>query len=130
MCYFVMLMSSLLFYNVENSKSKEKPLNELVCPIFMCTLLLYHCYHSTLLLPYYHCVIRCVLSLFIETTNTRSLLLHVCFVGVPFWCVQCGCVLYFCLLLIITTPSNRGAGTIVHIVPLPETFTSWWCSLT
>ena len=28
MCYFIVLMSSLLFYNVENSKNKEKPLNE------------------------------------------------------------------------------------------------------
>ena len=28
MCYFVVLMSSLLFYNVENSKNIEKPLNE------------------------------------------------------------------------------------------------------
>ena len=27
-CYFIVLMSSLLFYNVENSKNKEKPLNE------------------------------------------------------------------------------------------------------
>ena len=26
MCYFIVLMSSLLFYNVENSKNKEKPL--------------------------------------------------------------------------------------------------------
>ena len=28
MCYFIVLMSSLLFYNVENSKNKEKHLNE------------------------------------------------------------------------------------------------------
>ena len=28
MCYYIVLMSSLLFYNVENSKNKEKPLNE------------------------------------------------------------------------------------------------------
>ena len=28
MCYFIILMSSLLFYNVENSKNKVKPLNE------------------------------------------------------------------------------------------------------
>ena len=28
MCYFIVLMSSLLFYNVENSNNKEKPLNE------------------------------------------------------------------------------------------------------
>ena len=27
-CYFIVLMSSLLFYNVENSKNKEKPMNE------------------------------------------------------------------------------------------------------
>ena len=27
-CYFIVLMSSLLIYNVENSKTKEKPLNE------------------------------------------------------------------------------------------------------
>jgi hypothetical protein len=27
MCYFIVLLSSLLFYNVENSTSKEKPLN-------------------------------------------------------------------------------------------------------
>ena len=27
MCYFIVLMSSLLFYNVENSQNKEKPLN-------------------------------------------------------------------------------------------------------
>ena len=26
MCYFIVLMSSLFFYNVENSKNKEKPL--------------------------------------------------------------------------------------------------------
>ena len=26
MCYFIVLMSSLLFYNVEKSKNKEKPL--------------------------------------------------------------------------------------------------------
>ena len=30
-CYFIVLMSSLLFYNVENSKNKEKPLNEQGC---------------------------------------------------------------------------------------------------
>jgi hypothetical protein len=29
-CYFIVLMSLLLFYNVENSKNKEKPLNEKV----------------------------------------------------------------------------------------------------
>jgi hypothetical protein len=34
MCYFIVLMSSLLFYNVEHSKNKEKPLNELMCPNF------------------------------------------------------------------------------------------------
>jgi hypothetical protein len=28
MCYFIVLMYSLLFYNVENSQNKEKPLNE------------------------------------------------------------------------------------------------------
>ena len=28
MCYFIVLMSSLLFYNLENSTNKEKPLNE------------------------------------------------------------------------------------------------------
>ena len=28
MCYLIVLMSSLLFYNVENSKNEEKPLNE------------------------------------------------------------------------------------------------------
>ena len=28
MCYFIVLMSSLLFYNLENIKNKEKPLNE------------------------------------------------------------------------------------------------------
>jgi hypothetical protein len=28
MCYFIVLMSSLLFYIVENSKDKEKPWNE------------------------------------------------------------------------------------------------------
>ena len=28
MCYFIILMSSLLFYKVEKSKNKEKPLNE------------------------------------------------------------------------------------------------------
>jgi hypothetical protein len=28
MCYFIGLMSSLLFYNVENSKNKNKHLNE------------------------------------------------------------------------------------------------------
>ena len=28
MCYFIVKMSSLLFYNVENSKNEEKPLNE------------------------------------------------------------------------------------------------------
>ena len=28
MCYFIVLMSSLLFYNVENSKHEEKPWNE------------------------------------------------------------------------------------------------------
>ena len=28
MCYFIVLISSLLFYNVENSTNKEKPLNE------------------------------------------------------------------------------------------------------
>ena len=27
-CYFIILMPSLLFYNVENSTNKEKPLNE------------------------------------------------------------------------------------------------------
>jgi hypothetical protein len=27
-CYFLVLMSSLLFYNVENTKSHEKPWNE------------------------------------------------------------------------------------------------------
>jgi hypothetical protein len=27
-CYFIVLMSSLLLYNVENSQNKEKPLNE------------------------------------------------------------------------------------------------------
>jgi heme/copper-type cytochrome/quinol oxidase subunit 2 len=31
-CYFIVLIYSLLFYNVENSKNKEKPLNESVCP--------------------------------------------------------------------------------------------------
>jgi amino acid transporter len=30
MCYFIVLMSLLLFYDVENSKDKEKSLNELV----------------------------------------------------------------------------------------------------
>ena len=35
MHYFIVLMSSLLFYNVKkNSKNKEKPLNEYVCPNF------------------------------------------------------------------------------------------------
>ena len=34
MCYFIVLMSSLLFYNVENILNKEKPLNEYVCPNF------------------------------------------------------------------------------------------------
>ena len=34
MCYFIVLLSSLLFYNVENSTNKEKPLNEKVCPNF------------------------------------------------------------------------------------------------
>ena len=29
-CYFIVLTSSLLFYYVENSKNKEKPLNEFV----------------------------------------------------------------------------------------------------
>jgi hypothetical protein len=28
MCYFIVLMSSLLFYNVENSTNTVKPLNE------------------------------------------------------------------------------------------------------
>ena len=28
MCYFIVLTSSLLFYNVENSTNKDKPLNE------------------------------------------------------------------------------------------------------
>jgi hypothetical protein len=28
MCYFIVVMSSLLFYNVENGTNKEKPLNE------------------------------------------------------------------------------------------------------
>jgi hypothetical protein len=28
MCYFIVLMSSLLFYNVKNSKDKENPWNE------------------------------------------------------------------------------------------------------
>ena len=28
MCYFIVLMSSLLFYNVEHSTDKEKPWNE------------------------------------------------------------------------------------------------------
>jgi hypothetical protein len=28
MCYFIVLSSSLLFYNVENSPNKENPLNE------------------------------------------------------------------------------------------------------
>jgi hypothetical protein len=28
MCYFIVLMFSLLFYNVEHFKNKEKPLNE------------------------------------------------------------------------------------------------------
>ena len=28
MCYVIVLMSSLLFFNVENSKNNEKPLNE------------------------------------------------------------------------------------------------------
>ena len=32
--YFIVVMSSLLFYNVENNKNKEKPLNEWVCPYF------------------------------------------------------------------------------------------------
>ena len=27
-CYFIVLISSLLFYNVENSLNKEKPWNE------------------------------------------------------------------------------------------------------
>ena len=34
MCYFIVLLSSLQFYNVEYSKNKDKPLNELVCPNF------------------------------------------------------------------------------------------------
>ena len=33
-CYFIVVMSSLLFYNVENSKNKEKSWNESVCPNF------------------------------------------------------------------------------------------------
>ena len=32
MCYFIVAMSLLLFYNVENNKNKEKSLNELVWP--------------------------------------------------------------------------------------------------
>ena len=28
MCYFIVLMSSLLFYNVENSANKDNPLKE------------------------------------------------------------------------------------------------------
>jgi hypothetical protein len=34
MCYFIVLMSSLLFYNVENSQIKENPLNEKVVQTF------------------------------------------------------------------------------------------------
>ena len=34
MCSVIVLMSSLLFYNVENRKNKENPLNEEVCPNF------------------------------------------------------------------------------------------------
>ena len=34
MCYYIALMSSLLFYIVEPSKNKENPLNEKVCPNF------------------------------------------------------------------------------------------------
>ena len=34
MCYFIMLMSSLLFYNVEKSKNYDKPLNERACANF------------------------------------------------------------------------------------------------
>ena len=28
-CFFIVLMSTLLFYNIENSTNNEKPLNEL-----------------------------------------------------------------------------------------------------
>ena len=41
MCYFIVLMSSLLFYNVENSKNKEKPLNEWLFPNFWMVLYMY-----------------------------------------------------------------------------------------
>ena len=30
--YYIALESSVLIYNVENNKTKEKPLNEKVCP--------------------------------------------------------------------------------------------------
>lgn len=32
MCYFIDLMSSVLYYNAESSRNKENPLNEFVCP--------------------------------------------------------------------------------------------------
>ena len=34
MSYFIGLMSSLLFYNVENNQNKENPLSEYVCSNF------------------------------------------------------------------------------------------------
>jgi hypothetical protein len=41
MSYFIVLMSSLLFYKVEHSKNNEKPLTEYVCPNFWLVLYRY-----------------------------------------------------------------------------------------
>jgi hypothetical protein len=41
MSYFRILTSSILFYDLENSKSKEKPLKEYVCPTFRLVLYTY-----------------------------------------------------------------------------------------
>ena len=40
-CYFIVLISSVSFYNVENSPNKEKPLNEQVCPNYWMVLYMY-----------------------------------------------------------------------------------------
>ena len=75
MCYFLVLMSSLLFYNAENSKNKEKPCNEQVCPNLLATFDLYCIYFLLILRPNDHTRCRFTLTIFVNSLGTA---LHRC----------------------------------------------------
>jgi hypothetical protein len=77
MCYFIVLMSSLLFYNVENSKNKEIPLNESVNELVLYALVketIKHVYNDT---PSWAKGAICKADLALEDDQLLSLLCRV-----------------------------------------------------